>query len=336
MGIKNKTILFFAAAVVSAAFVASMLVPGTQKLSHAEVEAFREEVSELAIKKGPDVAVKRANAIMEQYRLGYDFCHSMASDMGKLAIDTDRDFVKAVSHSDEVLGFCTGGYLHGAAEKALRLSNTMQKDAAALCGALPAINKPYFYQTCVHGVGHGLMAATHNNLPEALKLCERSFAGSERYQKACIEGVYMENFDAGHGHDDSPASPHMNDADMAYPCPIQPEAYKELCYVHSAEHFYHNNPGKYVEALDFCGTIEAAYQGACVKSAAKRMMQNNMHQPEFAEQYCRSTSPNYFGDCIYGVASGYGEFNPGEEKGREFCGRILLEDNKKYCPALWK
>ncbi len=273
----------------------------------------------------------------ETEAIGYDNCHMETSLLGKQTALAAASFSEAMNLSDEDLNFCTGGFIHGAAEGQLKKSPNLLAEARSLCDLFPQTNRPYFYQTCVHGIGHGLMAATVNNLPKALNLCEESFSGSAHFQQVCAEGVFMENFDAGHGQDKAEASPYMSPEDLMHPCPSQPELYKESCYLHVAEHFYSHQPeAQYEKAFEFCMGAETAYRDACVRNAAKRMMQNNLAKPKEMEIFCSSIEKGFSGDCIYGLASGYGEFFFGFKKGEEFCRRILYPNNRQFCPELWR
>src|SRR5207302_2003524 len=47
---------------------------------------------------------------------------------------------------------------------------------------------------CQHGIGHGLMYYTGNDVPHSLQKCD-TFSGTFD-QDACYSGVYMENFNS--------------------------------------------------------------------------------------------------------------------------------------------
>ena len=52
----------------------------------------------------------------------------------------------------------------------------------------------YMSWQCYHGIGHGLMFYTANDLPRSLKMCEGFDTDFSRSN--CANGVFMENFNA--------------------------------------------------------------------------------------------------------------------------------------------
>ncbi|MBI3577168.1 hypothetical protein HY086_03980 [Candidatus Gottesmanbacteria bacterium] len=90
------------------------------------------------------------------------------------------------------------GCYHGVAERALGDSLDTLSDLEKACRRLGHIHT-YLYQTCLHGIGHGLGTFSDSpNLESALVLCDR--LGPD--QSSCYSGVFME-FDFGSRNEDS-------------------------------------------------------------------------------------------------------------------------------------
>lgn len=282
---------------------------------------------------GTEAALQQFSDVMDRYKLGFDFCHPLASRLGADAVGKAATFSDAVSYPRHLIGYCTGGFIHGAAQEYLEKSAHLIEDAGRICDAFKE-GGSNFYVTCVHGVGHGVMAGLHNDLPAALKACGQAF-GETTLAMNCREGVFMQNFDAGH-HDDSPVSEYMKTDDIAYPCPQQPEDYKARCYNHVAEHFLDHYPKQFSELLSFCMTVELDYRFACYRGAGRRIVQNNIDDPKRAEAFAGTVPGAYVADYIYGVAIGYQEFFPEPGKGGDLCRWILDSGNRGFCPPSFR
>jgi hypothetical protein len=85
---------------------------------------------------------------------------------------------------------CNAGYYHGAMEAFLAEKGTadLASDAHELCDSLSTRFARY---SCLHGVGHGVMAYENYDLPRAIQTCGR--LPTEYVQRSCYSGVFMEN-----------------------------------------------------------------------------------------------------------------------------------------------
>ena len=318
--------------------IAALIIadPLNFRVSAEELSESRENLIKIARADGAEAAIAELEREMVRLRAGYDFCHHTLHLIGKEKGSAAVSFGDAVNFPDATLASCTGGYIHGAAEGFLEKSPSLLSDARKICGFFIDAGRAGWYLTCVHGAGHGVMAALGNNLPEALRICEEAFQGSDsRFEKACADGVYMANFDVGHHAGDGSASPYMKSDDLFYPCAGQPQKFKDRCYLHTAEHYLLHYPLDFEGALDFCGLAESAFRSRCFFNAGKRMVQNNTHNPKFAEALCERAPAGHLPDCIKGMADGFHEFfTPG--RGRELCLEILTPANREFCPSVFK
>ena len=94
---------------------------------------------------------------------------------------------------------CNSGYYHGVLQVALAglPRNVVVKKSQRLCSA-PAVNTEEFllYQ-CVHGLGHGLMIYSGDDLPWSLRTCHKLLTDFDRV--SCTGGVFMQNLDTTMG-----------------------------------------------------------------------------------------------------------------------------------------
>ena len=94
---------------------------------------------------------------------------------------------------------CWSGYYHGVIERAFAgvPRSKVASIARSLCTG-KEITKTYFllYQ-CVHGLGHGLMIYSGDDLPWSLGTCHKLQTGFDRV--SCTGGVFMQNLDTTMG-----------------------------------------------------------------------------------------------------------------------------------------
>lgn len=116
-------------------------------------------------------------------------CHALAHVIGHEAYEKYHDFGKAMQYQDEI---CNSGYLHGIIESHFEKSKDVFATMQTVCNNYPA--GKYTSWQCYHGVGHGVMYFTENDLKKSLALCDiyKDAVASE----SCTNGVFMENFNA--------------------------------------------------------------------------------------------------------------------------------------------
>jgi hypothetical protein len=116
-------------------------------------------------------------------------CHQRAHDTGRISYELFGPAALALSSHE-----CEAGAYHGATEALFfeRGTANLEEDVATVCGNAPAF---FFHLQCIHGVGHGLMAWTSYELFDALELCDE--LQTDRDQRACYSGVFMENVVGG-------------------------------------------------------------------------------------------------------------------------------------------
>jgi len=322
-------LVFFAA-------IAGVLIinPFNPEATEAELTAAQDHILGTAKTEGVEAAINETEAMMARYRVGYNFCHPITSIIGKIEGEQFLKFSDAVIYPDKILASCTGGYIHGVVEGYLKKAIDLAAAANSVCDVFIKDGRIGWYATCIHGVGHGLMAATGNDLPKALKMCG-ALPVDERFQEGCTDGVYMENFDAGHHKGDGERSPYMKDEDAFYPCAEQPESLKGRCYLHTAEHHLLHYPGDFHGALNNCLKAPEDFRQFCFFNAGKRIVQNHLQNPKKAERLCEKNAGDYIESCIQGMANGFQEFfTPG--RGKEMCTQILNFRNRKLCQDKFK
>jgi hypothetical protein len=271
--------------------------PGTSGDPTAERYAtVRDELLAVIDAQDPKIALAKVRALMKQDAVVARYCHQLVHEIGRHAYAKYGDFGKAIGYHDEV---CNSGYLHGIIEGRF---STRSEDPF---DAMRTVCQPYPLRTflgwqCYHGVGHGLMFYTANDLPRALAICDSYQRASAR--EACWNGVFMENFNTEQKRH---PSRFLRAADPSYPCQEQVARHKEHCYRYAPTYFLALHDHDYLAALHWCLTIERDFREVCAKGVGGEMMKEHISAPKRVEGACASGPAALATSCIQGMIDLY-------------------------------
>jgi hypothetical protein len=159
-------------------------------------------------------------------------CHQLMHAIGRAALAKyNYNLADVYIHGDH---FCASGYFHGASEQVVR-----DKGAGYLINHAEEICKVFAdkdrysldHYNCVHGLGHGLMEATNNDVFKAIQVCEVFKDGWEL--RSCDSGVFMQNIINPLSPDETAdrKSKFLKTDDLMYPCDVVEEIHQWGCYV---------------------------------------------------------------------------------------------------------
>lgn len=222
-------------------------------------------------------------------------CHPLVHELGRATYEKYQDFGTAMSYQDDI---CNSGYLHGVIESRFLGTSDIASAMKTVCDPYP--QGSFMGWQCYHGIGHGAMLYTSNDLPEALALCESledAFARS-----TCGNGVFMENFNT-----DQKLHPSvfLKNDDLFYPCTEQKIAHKADCYLYAPTHYVSLHHNDYAGALMWCGGAEFFYRIICAQGVGSQAMKENILAPSFVEDVCAGAPVGYAGPCIHGMIDIY-------------------------------
>lgn len=232
-------------------------------------------------------------------------CHDRVHELGGSAY---AEFgLHALDASDE---WCNAGYVHGVIEAALAASTDPLRDIATLCAGRDP--KTFSGWECWHGVGHGLMDYTGNDLSRSLSTCLALSVGAEE----CMNGVWMENFVAD---DDVHATAWRRDDESFYPCDS-----KGLvdgigaCYVYVPIWWLDRHEHDYAAAFDWC--LDAnGWAPTCVRGVGAQAMKDGIADPEAAALVCASISTGLREECVAGMTGIVAFHNASVEPAEAWC-----------------
>lgn len=247
-------------------------------------------------------------------------CHPRAHEVGRNAYAKFESFEKAAQFQDSV---CNSGYIHGVIESHLKDSEDIQRDLRELCAA--PFKSTFDGWQCFHGVGHGVMYYTNNNLPLSIQYClslPDTFS-----QQNCANGVYMENFSSD---ENLHPSEFVKDDELFYPCNSEKLPFKSDCYYYAPIKILSKNGNDYSKAFENCLTTEKEVQSYCIAGVSGQAVKDNFDDFFKVDKICAEGPTLYLSSCIHSMVSMYFNMLGGIGEGEKIC-RLLADDHKKYC-----
>jgi len=289
----------------------------SNQLSEKDYERIRDGLVTIVKIQNPKLALNKLRGLISDNAVA-NSCHGLAHEIGHASYKKYLSLDKALEFNDEI---CGSGYIHGAVEERMDNVSNIYSELTKVCA-------PQNQGICFHGVGHGFMYYTNNNLPKSLQLCDLL---SQDYGRInCYDGVFMENFEGDHFLH---PSTYLRKSDPLYPCRDQKDAYKDSCYFYAPRFYLQINNGDYVNALSWCANAESGYKLTCIKGVGSGSMKQNLNDPKYVEKIClnakSNTELNY---CIDGMVSYYITNFYSLNAGKNMCG-LLSKSNQQSCFA---
>lgn len=247
-------------------------------------------------------------------------CHRLVHKLGRAAYNKYSDFSVALQYQNEL---CNSGYIHGVIEERFTSIDDLTKELTSLCASQTA-NKLLYWQ-CYHGIGHGLMYFTNNNVPTALDYCDSLTDESET--TSCLNGVFMENFLVDQQRH---TSKYVSNENPIFPCPELDEKHKEYCYLYAPTFYLHLHKENYVEALTWCERQDSKFQYACAIGVGSQTVEENINNPKIAETACTLENSRLSTFCLQGIVGLYIKHFASIEKAALLCDSFEL-NNQKLC-----
>jgi plastocyanin len=292
----------------------------TAELSRERFKEVEADLTALVKEQNPRVALEKIRKEIKTDDALARSCHPLVHDIGHAAYEKYGDFGEAMKYQDEV---CNSGYLHGIIESRFSESDDVFADMKTMCDQYRSGS--YMSWQCYHGIGHGVMFYTANDLPRSLKMCEGFDTDFGRSN--CANGVFMENFNADQKLH---LSRFLKESDPFYPCAEQENRYKADCYLYAPTYFLSLNEGDYDAALEWCNGAEAGFEPTCAYGVGTQAMKENLNDPKLVESVCMNGEDEQTAPCIEGMTGLYINHHGSLEPARELCTR-LEKPNRPAC-----
>ena len=315
----------FVIAVAACAAVVLWLYFGSasaQELSPKQYERAVQELNDAVDRGDPAAALTILQTRAAKSGSYARSCHSLSHAIGHAAFKKYENFGTAMEYQDE---FCNSGYLHGVIESDFLFSKDIQKTMQEICAAYPA--GKFKAWECFHGVGHGVMYYTSNELPVAIKMCDTYTDGFAR--DSCMNGIFMENFNTERTLH---PSKFLMSSDPFFPCDQQQERDRSVCYMYAPTYYLILHKDAYKEALSWCLTAPEPMRLTCAMGVGAQTIKEHILDPVFAESVCAGGTEEQVKPCLRGMAgimvNHFGAIAPA----KAMCEQ-LQEDHRQTCNA---
>ncbi len=266
--------------------------------------------------KDPAFAFAELRQLMKQSGAITNNCHMLTHAIGNSAFKKYGSFKDAMRFNDDL---CGSGYIHSLIVNVFDSAKDPTETIGTICAGMDGF--------CYHGIGHGVMFYTKNDVPRSLEYC--ATLDTNEHQARCSEGVFMQNFES--------KDKQMYLTPYAYadePLKLCRETvhFKPACYLYAGEFLAKKwLPDENIFA--FCNTSEKGYIGQCVSGMGAYSLAINIASPEKAEAVCNSTTNQTTRkSCIDGLVSYHLVNYNSVPKTEEYCNSMAAE-NQPFCEA---
>jgi mono/diheme cytochrome c family protein len=283
---------------------------------------YRQAFGNLAYKEGPQKALAQLATDERQISGVHADCHQISHWVGHAGLAHYKgDAAQALSHGAMT---CNSGYYHGVLQLAfagLQKGEVVRK-ARKLC-TTPAVNTDDFllYQ-CVHGLGHGLMIYSGDDLPWSLKTCHKLQTNFDRV--SCTGGVFMQNLDTTMG-----VSKYLSSKNPIYPCTIVASRDKVYCYLMVTARILTLDGYDWEKTAAWCRKAERGWVATCFQSMGRDASGTTRYVAKNTIQLCSYAGKDE-DECLYGAARDYANNYAGGKQAAVVCNQSPKQ-YRGYC-----
>lgn len=280
-----------------------------------DFQCFRKHFEAITRNYGPAVAFADLKELYANDPYVVSQCHQFAHVIGNTAGELYPDIGTAFRYGDSL---CWSGYYHGVVERAAKRfsKETIKAHTNDFCAEIPGKDQYMFdYFNCVHGLGHGFMALTKNELFDSLHLCDNLEGWWEK--ESCYGGVFMENVMADTRNHQTK---YLKPENLLYPCDAVEDAYKHQCYLMITSYALTKNGHDFANLFTLCTRAEQEYQDICVQSIGRDASGQSVSQVEQTHAWCE-LAPNDRDkrNCIIGAVKDFISFYHGNTEVKKLC-----------------
>ncbi len=266
------------------------------------------------------------------------WCHEFMHYVGWELYDDKKDISTAFV---EASGMCDSAMYHGVVEEYLNKRSLVQDFTGAIgVMANEACKNEKMNDSgttrgmrshCYHGLGHGFMFITSNNLPISLNYCDQI---DTEFINSCYTGAFMENNQSKQvGRTSLHTSDFFRPDDPDYPCRILEEQQKDTCYFYKGVNNLNQEKGDLKRAVEECLNGTQEYQKSCFRGIGANTP-GHYRAPLESAIACKtaiSADKRAYEQCIIGALSFIVQLNHGSaEATSEFC-EATEDSHKDIC-----
>jgi mono/diheme cytochrome c family protein len=274
-------------------------------------DCYRQAFGNVAYRSGPSRAL--ALLATDSARIpGVEAdCHQIAHTVGHAGLAYYKgNPAVALAHGAMT---CNSGYYHGVIELAFAgvPRGRVTRVARRLCTGRAVTKEEFLLYQCVHGLGHGVMIYSGDDLPYSLKVCDRLLTSFDRI--SCTGGVFMQNVLPGMG-----TSRYLRADDPIYPCNAVAERHKLYCYLMVTARILEVDGYNWKKTAAWCRRSERGWVATCFQSFGRDASGATTYHPRQTVRLCLVAGPDA-ADCIYGASRDYANNYAGGPRSTGLC-----------------
>jgi len=300
-----------------------------QRLDCADYSCYKKHYTSLVQEAEMTVVFADIKSRSADTPLVKSFCHPLVHAIGRAAADKYSSVGEAFEKGDH---FCSSGYFHGVTEGILRDigPGALVQEIDSVCGGVTGKDVySLFYYNCVHGLGHGTMFITENELFEALELCDYLTGSWER--ASCWGGVFMENIIADLEQEGYHSTEYVKSEDPLYPCNAVEEKYKQACYLNQTSYMAKVVNYDFAKIFDLCDQAEEAHKDICYQSLGRDASGLVLTDRVKAKAHCMLGKDfRQRSNCVIGAAKDMTWYHYSPVQAKKFC-LSLKEELRQIC-----
>jgi hypothetical protein len=196
-----------------------------------------------------------------------------------------------------------------------------------LCSDVPGHERYSFdYYNCIHGLGHGLMAMTEDELFQSLEMCDGLNGGWEK--TSCYGGVFMENIIVDNKNH---FTKYLKTSEPLYPCTAVKEQYKTSCYLMQTSYMLKVANQDFAKVFLQCEQADTYYKTTCWQSLGRDASGHSSSNIETTKNTCAlGQSLEARSNCVIGAVKDFISYFHSDVQAKQFCA-ALPQDVQETC-----
>lgn len=294
--------------------------------NNTDFDCYQNYYAGLVQTKGPEAAFVDLKERFKTNSYVVSQCHPITHVIGRFSAMKYKTPAEAYKFGDP---FCWSGYYHGVMEQIIDDvgMNKIAGELNTICNGIAGKETYSFdYYNCVHGLGHGLMAITNNELFESLDICDNLSGQWEKL--SCYGGVFMENVIVDNKNH---FTKYLKPAEPIYPCNAVKDSYKEQCYLMQTSYMLKVNAQDFRKVFPICRVVDKGYEDTCFQSLGRDASGQSSSNAIKTKQTCDLGINDFEKEnCLIGAVKDFVSYYHSDKEANGLC--ALYSGNlKKVC-----
>jgi hypothetical protein len=247
------------------------------------------------------------------------WCHEFMHYLGWEAYKDSGDLFTSFRKATET---CDFGMYHGIVEEYLEQSSVgsdiedfVKLNGSKICEESTKGTLEVYKGICYHGLGHGFMFVTGNDLSTSAGYC--GILPVDKME-SCLTGVFMENIQSKQVTK-IPVHPSkfaFNHEDPDFPCKELNKKFKNICYRYKGVFEMNESKGNLKLAFENCLKVDSSYHNSCFFGIGVNIPGSHITS-DAAGRRCRAAlevSGKAYEQCVIGGLSFIAELSTGDSK----------------------